>query len=222
MDVFDIHGDKVGSVDEISGGDPGYMKVKSGLLGLGGSWRISLDAVREIRSDGIHLSVGKEEADRSGSNVPPRTAGEADRVETTPETTRGGESGGRIELREEELRARKETVEAGEVRVRKDVVTEQRTVDVPVTHEEAVVERHPVAPRPAGGEIREGEELRVPLREEQVQVEKQAMVTEEVNVGKQPVQETKQVSGTVRREKLRVESEGDVDVRGDEPPRKRK
>ena len=143
MDVFDVKGDKIGSVEEVSGGSAGYMKVKAGLLGLGGSWRISLNAIREIRSDGIHLSVAKDEAGRSGSNASPSTAGEADRVETTLETTRGGESGGRVELREEELRARKETVEAGELRVRKDVVTEQRTMDVPVTHEEAVVERHP-------------------------------------------------------------------------------
>ena len=48
------------------------------------------------------------------------------------------------------------------------------------------------------------------------------MVTEEVSVGKQPVQETERVEGTVRREEARMEKEGDVDVRGNEKPRDRK
>jgi hypothetical protein len=45
----------------------------------------------------------------------------------------------RIELREEELRAEKQRVQAGEVRVRKEVVSEERTIEVPVTREEVVI-----------------------------------------------------------------------------------
>ena len=133
--------------------------------------------------------------------------------------TRTGEGERSVELREEQLRARKEPVEAGEVALRKDVVTEQKSMDVPVTREEVVVERHPVAGRPAGGEIREGEELRVPVREEQVRLDKETVVTEEVGIGKRPVTETEHVAGTVRREEVRAESEGDVDVRKDDTPR---
>ena len=61
----------------------------------------------------------------------------------------------------------------------------------------------------------------MPLGGELVEVEKEPVVTEEVEVGKRPVTETERVSGTVRREEARVEREGDVDVRGDEPPRRR-
>ena len=119
------------------------------------------------------------------------------------------------QLREERLRAEKETAQAGEVRVGKEVVTEQRSVDVPVTHEEVYVERRPVTGnRPAGGEIREGQEIRVPVREEEAHLEKQTVVTEEVNVGKRPVTEQEHLTGTVRREEARVETTGDVDVRG--------
>ena len=56
----------------------------------------------------------------------------------------------------------------------------------------------------------------VQLREEQVTVEKQPYVREEVAMGKRPVQETKQVSDTVRREEAHVERAGDVDVQGTE------
>ena len=51
------------------------------------------------------------------------------------------------------------------------------------------------------------------LREEQVEVEKRPVVYEEVGVGKRTTQETQQVSDTVRREELRTDGDGDVDVR---------
>jgi uncharacterized protein (TIGR02271 family) len=123
----------------------------------------------------------------------------------------------KVEVHEEQLRARKETVNAGEVAVRKEVVTERREMDVPVRREEVVVERHAVPNRPASsadfGSSRE--EIRVPLREEQVTLEKQAVVTEEIEIGKRTVQDTEHVGGTVRKEVAHVEKTGDVTVRGD-------
>lgn len=119
----------------------------------------------------------------------------------------------RIELREEELRATKEQVKAGEVRVRKDVVTEEKTIDVPVTREEVVIERHPASGRPAAGSIKEGEVIRVPLTEEEVRVEKRPVVKEEITVGKRKVQETETVRDTVRREEARIEESGTSRVR---------
>jgi uncharacterized protein (TIGR02271 family) len=116
----------------------------------------------------------------------------------------------RLELREEELRATKEQVKAGEVRVRKDVVTEEKSIDVPVTREEVVIERHPASGRPASGDIREGEEIRVPLTQEEVRVKKTPVVKEELTVGKRQVQETETVRDTVRREEARVEEVGRV------------
>jgi uncharacterized protein (TIGR02271 family) len=129
-----------------------------------------------------------------------------------------------IELREEQLRAVKDTRETGAVTVNKEVVTEQKTVDVPVTHEEVVIERHPVQGRPASGEIKpEGEEIRVPVQEEQARLEKQTVVTEELQVGKRPVTETEHLTDTVRREELRVGKEGNPRVRDTrkEPPTRR-
>ena len=58
--------------------------------------------------------------------------------------------------------------------------------------------------------------LWIPVREEQVPVEKQPVVREEVSLGKRPVQETKRVSDTVRSEEAHVEREGDVDIQGAE------
>ena len=41
---------------------------------------------------------------------------------------------------------------------------------------------------------------------------KRGVVTEEISVGKQQVQDTERVSGTVRREAVRIDSDGDVEV----------
>jgi uncharacterized protein (TIGR02271 family) len=114
------------------------------------------------------------------------------------------------------LKVHKQPVQAGEVTVRKEVHTEHKTVEVPVEKEEVVIERRPVAGgKVSSTDIKAGEQIRVPVKEEQVHVEKQPVVKEEVTVGKRTVQDTKRISGTVRKEEVKVEKKGDVDVRGD-------
>jgi uncharacterized protein (TIGR02271 family) len=125
-----------------------------------------------------------------------------------------GDGATHVELREEELNVRKQPVETGQVRVRKEVVTDKRTLQVPVTREEVVVERKRVpGGRAARSRIEEGEEIRIPVREEQVHVEKRPVVKEEVTIGKRRVQDTKEVAATVRKERARIEQQGKVGVR---------
>ena len=52
-----------------------------------------------------------------------------------------------------------------------------------------------------------------------MRVEKQAVVKEEVSLGKRKVTDTHTVDENVRREELRVDKTGDVDVRGDKTDR---
>jgi len=90
---------------------------------------------------------------------------------STPATP--GSGGHTMQLHEEELHARKEPVETGEVRVRKEVVTESKTLNVPVTREEVIVERRPASGPPAmGAVIKAGDEIRIPVQQDQVRVEK--------------------------------------------------
>jgi len=131
-----------------------------------------------------------------------------------------GREGDTIQVKEERLHAEKRPVETGEVTVRKEVHTETKTLEVPVQREEVVIERNPVHGRAAtegvaAGDIREGEEIRVPVREEQVTVSKEPVVTEEVTVGKRVVKDTERVSGQVRKEEVKVDRTGDVDVKTD-------
>jgi uncharacterized protein (TIGR02271 family) len=136
---------------------------------------------------------------------------------TKASTSRAGSESDTIEVKEERLHAEKRPVKKGEVTVRKEVHTETKTLEVPVEREEVVIERTPVRGRASKGivadDIREGEQIRIPVREEQVTVTKDAVVTEEVKVGKRVVQDTERVSGKVRKEEVKVEQTGDVDVR---------
>lgn len=120
---------------------------------------------------------------------------------------------GKVQVHEEKLNVQKTPVQAGEVRVHKEVHTEQKNIQVPVEREEVVIERRPASGRASPSDIRAGEEVRIPVREEQVQVNKENVVKEEVIVGKRKVQDTQQVKGEVRKEDVKVEKQGDVRVR---------
>lgn len=113
----------------------------------------------------------------------------------------------RIQLLGEVLRIHKERVPLGEVRLRKEVVTETQNVQVPTSREELVIERHPGGEAMASEEIGQQPEIRVPLSEEQVRVEKKPVVREDVEVGKRSVEQTRNVSEQVRREELHVEKD---------------
>lgn len=127
----------------------------------------------------------------------------------------------RIQLISEVLRVRKERVSSGDVRLRKDVKTETQNIAVPVTREEIVIERNPVSgQQPASGQIGADDEIRVPLTEERVQVDKVPVVREEVRVGKRPVSETRNVSDQVRREELEVEGADENISNRQDPNRK--
>jgi len=124
-----------------------------------------------------------------------------------------------LKLREEQLRADKERVQTGEVQLHKDVVTEQKSINVPVTHEEVVIERRAVTGDQVDNAtpLGEGETIRVPVSEEQVNVTKTPVVTGEVTVGKRAVQENQQVTDTIKREEARLDRSGDVPVEGTDP-----
>jgi uncharacterized protein (TIGR02271 family) len=130
-------------------------------------------------------------------------------------TDAGDYSGERVQLFGEVLRVHKERISRGEVRVRKDVVTENQTIEVPVTREELVLERVAFAPNtPASSaDIGRSQEIRVPLSEDSVRVEKQPVVREEVMVGKREVSDVARVGDQVRHEELRVDSEVDTPKR---------
>ena len=114
---------------------------------------------------------------------------------------------------EERLAVDTRAEEAGRARLRKYVVTENVTETVPVSREEARLEREPITDANvddamSGPAISEAEH-EVTLHAERPVVEKEAVPVERVRLDKETVTDEEQVSDTVRKEQ--------VDVDGDDP-----
>ena len=183
---------------------------------------IPTSAIASADDDTIYLSVGKDQALNSGwdqmGTVDEAYADDAV-VGTTGTIGAGYDAGGttgeamtdevlRVPVHEEELAATKRTVEQGQVRIDKDVISEERTLDVPVTEERVRVTRRVVdRDGVAGEEAFAGGTIEVPVRGEEVDLEKRVRVAEEVEISKEAVQRTETVGGTVRREEVHVEDQ---------------
>jgi len=117
-----------------------------------------------------------------------------------------------IPVIEEEVVVQKSSREAGEIRVRKEVITEMRNVQVPVTREEVIVERVAVnrdAVIGATANFMENE-IVVPMREDEVVISTRPVVREEVHIRKEAVADTYNASTQVKKERVEVDSQGSV------------
>lgn len=132
-----------------------------------------------------------------------------------------GKQEGTMQLRKEELDINKDRVNTGEVTLSKEIVEEQETVDVPVMHEEVVIERKCLNNEPCDSQITSStdmdsdstcETIHIPVSEEQVNVCKNTVVTGEVSAYKREVEDTKQVNETLKREEARIDKSGNAQV----------
>ena len=99
----------------------------------------------------------------------------------------------------------------GRARLRKYVVTEQQSVEVPVSREEVRVEREPITDANrgdalSGADITE-EEHEVVLHEERPVVATEAVPVERVRLSTETVTDEETVSGEVRKERIEVDDE---------------
>jgi uncharacterized protein (TIGR02271 family) len=207
-EVFGADGEKLGTVAAVY---PGYIVVEKGFF-FPTDYYIPMSAVASYDNDQVYLTLAKDAALQSGWDAQPTDLETASY--DTAMVTGGTDEEIRVPVMEEELTATVRQQEAGAVRIEKDVVTEQRTLDVPVTEERVRVERR-VVDRPVGAAEADAFEetvIEVPLRSETVDVQKQARVAEEVVVSKEAVERTERVTDTVRKEEVFVDEDATVDA----------
>ena len=132
---------------------------------------------------------------REGSGITTTTAGETETEQTIP-------------LTEERLEVSKDVREQ-HATITKEPITETKTVQVPVTHEEVSIERR----KPFGEQtyteqkpVTSTEEISIPLKKEEVEVNKTPYVKEEVTVKKKPVTETREVTEEVTSERISTDN----------------
>lgn len=124
-----------------------------------------------------------------------------------------GEARDELVLSEEQLRVEKERVESGEARIQKVVVTEMKTIEVPVTREELRVVREPISEEDRvkyEGVSLGDQEASIVLHEERVVVSKVTVPVERVSLRTELVEDTKVVEESVARERLET-SDGKVE-----------
>ncbi len=132
--------------------------------------------------------------------------------------TRRGPGEARVTRSEEELDIGKRQVHAGDVEIRKTVETERVREPVTRMREEVTIERHAVEGHHAGDVEIGDDEIRVPVVEEELVVEKRPVVKEEIVVKKRAVADERTVEADVRRERIDVDDSSvhrDRGARGD-------
>jgi len=191
----------LGEVQEVGSN---YVLVQKGLLNKE-KFYIPKDKVESYDGHKLRFRITEAEIQsKYMGDSPPSSLTTG--TQSTADRTKVGET--TVPVTEERLGVSK-SQSTKEATITKTPVTETKTIEVPVTHEEISVERRPVSgttsttstsDRPVESE----QEIRVPLKQEQVQVTKQPYVKEEVAVKKKPVTETKTVSDQVTSEEVRV------------------
>lgn len=224
MTVYSAEGDKLGKVIAC---DASTFIIEKGFF-FPKDFVARFDDVADVRGDDIHLSRGREalaEAGTTRREVPfsegSSLMGPSGGIETSPSAagvegerartaTREREEL-RVPVTEEQLDVTKRMKDAGEVRLRKDVVTETKHVDVPVMREEVHVDRVPAGEARAVGPGEasfQDKTVSMPIREEELEIHKRPVVKEEVRLRKDRVVEQRAADAEVRREDVRVEGEG--------------
>lgn len=204
-------------VDDVSD-ETLWQRIKS-FFGVGAEKEHDIDVSRyadSIRAGNVLVLVDE-------SLVPTRLAGiwktrttgqpqmkhaEAPRRDTFADTAS-------IRLEEERMQVDKRPVQTGEVVVHKRIVEETETVDVPVRHEEVVIERVHMNDQPDTNPRFEDETITIPVMEEKVEVTKRPVITDEIKIHKQNVEKTEPVTTTLRKEKLDVDRSGKAVLTGE-------
>lgn len=117
-----------------------------------------------------------------------------------------------LKLRKEELDINKSKIMAGDVELGKEIIEEQKTVEVPITHEEVVIERKTLNNEASDSPISDEEIIHIPVTEEHIDVSKHTVVTGEVTAHKREVTETRRVDESLKREEARIHSTGNANI----------
>lgn len=122
------------------------------------------------------------------------------------------EDDAKLRLRKEELNIAKSKVQKGEVELGKEIIEEHKSVDVPVTREEVVIERRSFDNEVSDSPITDEETIRIPVSEEKVDVDKRTVVTGEISAHKRSIEDTEHIDETLKREEARINTTGTANI----------
>jgi uncharacterized protein (TIGR02271 family) len=189
-----------------------YVLVQKGLINKE-KFYIPQDKVESYDGTVLRFKISEEDA-RSEylGDLPPSlsTSIGDDNINNNIEDAEQKESESestRVPLIEEKLNVSKREVTYKEASLIKEPVTETKTVEVPLTYEELIIERRPpteatTSQRELKPPVSTREEIKIPLKREEVEVKKEPYVKEEVIVKKRRTEERKTITEEVKSERL--------------------
>src|SRR4051812_49025526 len=226
LTAVDADGEKVGKIDEVyldrASEQPEWLTVSTGLFGsrtsfvpigdaqaTGDEVRLAYrkDQITDAPSIDADGALSPEEEERLYAHYGRGWSGQADLADSSGRAATGTDDA--MTRSEEELRVGTTERETGRVRLKKYVVEDQVTETVPVRREEVRVEREPITDANVddaldGPAISE-EEHEVTLHAEEPVVEKRAVPKERVRLGTAVETEEREISETVRKERIDVD-----------------
>ena len=116
----------------------------------------------------------------------------------------------KIFLREEQLGISKEKIKTAEVTVHKEFIKEHKTITVPVTREEIVIEKKIVDSNTL--QEKHIETIRIPIKEESVEVTKRPVVLGEVSIYQEEIHSIKKIKDMIQKEKIHLDVSGQAEV----------
>lgn len=164
----------------------------------------------------VRFKVSEEAAENNFARESPPSEEEYSKYKT-PEISTTIET--RIPVLSEKLEVSK-TKSSTEATVIKEPILETKTLEIPITHEELVIERRAVTDtntnkKAAAAEeavVESRTEINIPLKSEVIQVTNQPYIKEELVVKKKPVTENRTITEELRSEKVKVKDPEGKDV----------
>ncbi|AKL94663.1 hypothetical protein CACET_c11980 [Clostridium aceticum] len=114
----------------------------------------------------------------------------------------------KLQLREERLDISKNKVQVASVNIRKETIKEEKTITVPIIREEIIIEKKFLDDK----DHEHTDTIRIPLTKERIEVTKHPVVLENINIYNKKSQDIKQIEVTLKKEKLRIQTQGDAKV----------
>jgi uncharacterized protein (TIGR02271 family) len=117
----------------------------------------------------------------------------------------------KLKLREEKLDIYKKLAITGEVSIRKEFITEEKTIVVPLTREELIIEKKNLE-KNSSKKNNENEVIRIPINEERFEIVKHKVALEDVSVYLHQFQDKVHIDEILKKEMLKIETEGNAKV----------
>lgn len=112
----------------------------------------------------------------------------------------------KLQLREEELEISKKRIQTGKVTVRREVVTEIKTIEVSVAREELIIEKRIPAVNSLDQQAEQVETIRIPISEERIEIIKHPTALEDVSIYENKFEEIVHVDEILKKEILHVDT----------------